>query len=59
MPFIAVGGCRCEQDPVRYQYTEEPFEVHLLPVHGLHRHERRGDGNHRRRQAGFVLDNSG
>jgi hypothetical protein len=28
MSFKAVGGCRCEQNPVRYQYTEEPFEVH-------------------------------
>ncbi len=24
----AVGGCRCETNPVRYEYTQEPYEVH-------------------------------
>jgi hypothetical protein len=28
MSIKAVGGCRCDQNPVRYQYTAEPFEVH-------------------------------
>lgn len=28
MAFKAVGGCRCDSNPVRYEYTEEPFEVH-------------------------------
>jgi len=26
--FVAKGGCRCEQNPVRYEYTKPPFEVH-------------------------------
>ena len=26
--FRATGGCRCNTDPVRYEYTKEPFEVH-------------------------------
>jgi S-(hydroxymethyl)glutathione synthase len=26
--FKAVGGCRCESNPVRYEYTKRPFEVH-------------------------------
>ena len=26
--FKAVGGCRCETNPVRYEYTKRPFEVH-------------------------------
>jgi len=27
--FRAVGGCRCDTSPVRYQYTRRPFEVHF------------------------------
>ena len=26
--FKAVGGCRCDTNPVRYEYTKRPFEVH-------------------------------
>jgi hypothetical protein len=26
--FKAVGGCRCESNPVRFEYTKRPFEVH-------------------------------
>jgi S-(hydroxymethyl)glutathione synthase len=26
--FRAVGGCRCEKNPVRYEYTKKPVEVH-------------------------------
>ena len=26
--FKAVGGCRCESAPVRFEYTKRPFEVH-------------------------------
>lgn len=26
--FKAVGGCRCDDNPVRYEYTTTPFEVH-------------------------------
>lgn len=26
--FKAVGGCRCETAPVRYEYTEKPVETH-------------------------------
>jgi S-(hydroxymethyl)glutathione synthase len=28
MTINAVGGCRCDSNPVRYKYTKEPFEVH-------------------------------
>ena len=28
MAFKAVGGCRCDNNPVRYEYTREPYEVH-------------------------------
>lgn len=28
MAFKAVGGCRCDTNPVRYEYTREPYEVH-------------------------------
>src|ERR671912_191896 len=24
----ATGGCRCDTNPVRYEYTRAPFEVH-------------------------------
>ena len=24
----ATGGCRCDTNPVRYEYTKAPFEVH-------------------------------
>jgi hypothetical protein len=27
--FNAVGGCRCDSNPVRYEYTKRPFEVHF------------------------------
>jgi S-(hydroxymethyl)glutathione synthase len=27
--FKAVGGCRCDQNPVRYEYTKRPFETHF------------------------------
>ena len=27
--FKAVGGCRCGTNPVRYEYTKRPFEVHF------------------------------
>ena len=27
--FKAVGGCRCDTDPVRYQYTRRPLETHF------------------------------
>ena len=26
--FRAVGGCRCTTGPVRYKYTQKPYEVH-------------------------------
>lgn len=26
--FKATGGCRCETNPVRYEYTTRPFETH-------------------------------
>lgn len=26
--FRATGGCRCNTNPVRYEYDKEPFEVH-------------------------------
>ncbi len=26
--FIARGGCRCNDNPVRYEYTTRPLEVH-------------------------------
>ena len=26
--FVAKGGGRCEKNPVRYEYTRPPFEVH-------------------------------
>lgn len=26
--FRATGGCRCDTNPVRYEYTDKPFEVH-------------------------------
>jgi hypothetical protein len=26
--FRAVGGCRCEQNPARFEYTKQPYEVH-------------------------------
>lgn len=26
--FIARGGCRCDNNPVRYEYTSRPAEVH-------------------------------
>ncbi|HYW75960.1 MAG TPA: GFA family protein [Gammaproteobacteria bacterium] len=26
--FIAHGGCRCDTNPVRFEYTERPAEVH-------------------------------
>ena len=26
--FKAVGGCRCDTNPVCYEYTKRPFEVH-------------------------------
>ena len=27
--FRAVGGCRCDNNPVRYAYTKRPFETHF------------------------------
>ncbi len=27
--FKAVGGCRCDNNPVRYEYTKRPFETHF------------------------------
>ena len=27
--FRAVGGCRCDSNPVRYEYTKRPFETHF------------------------------
>ena len=27
--FRAVGGCRCDNNPVRYEYTKRPFETHF------------------------------
>ena len=27
--FKAVGGCRCDTDPVRYAYHKRPFETHF------------------------------
>jgi S-(hydroxymethyl)glutathione synthase len=26
--FLATGGCACQTNPVRYQYTKRPYEVH-------------------------------
>lgn len=26
--FRALGGCRCDEAPVRYEYTQIPYEVH-------------------------------
>lgn len=28
MAVHAVGGCRCDDNPVRYEYSKEPYEVH-------------------------------
>jgi S-(hydroxymethyl)glutathione synthase len=27
--FRAVGGCRCDHNPVRFEYTKRPFETHF------------------------------
>jgi hypothetical protein len=29
MAILAKGGCRCDNDPVRFEYTATPAEVHF------------------------------